>query len=246
MTILRRSDQEESTPFEGAKMLLLAGAPTGATMATVGDLTVVPGRRSVYHLHPNTEESIFIVKGEMEFRVGSSRFRASSGDCVLAPQGVGHGLENVGDYPARLITIYPNANPQRAALDDVAYTDGDPGPTVFVRGNVEPYEFFPGINRYDMVGDFLGASSTYLSELTFEPGSVAPNHYHPSHEESMFCLEGDLVAVYDDDNSVALAAGDCFTCEVGVRHGIYNASSAPATLLAIHPILNPPPRVDVD
>ena len=128
----------------------------------------------------------------------------------------------------------------------MAYTDGDPGPTVFVRGNVEPYEFFPGINRYDMVGDFLGASSTYLSELTFEPGSVAPNHYHPSHEESMFCLEGDLVAVYDDDNSVALAAGDCFTCEVGVRHGIYNASSAPATLLAIHPILNPPPRVDVD
>jgi len=246
MTILRRSDQEESTPFEGAKMLLLAGAPTGATMATVGDLTVVPGRRSVYHLHPNTEESIFIVKGEMEFRVGSSRFRASSGDCVLAPQGVGHGLENVGDYPARLITIYPNANPQREALDDVAYTDGDPGPTVFVRGNVGPYEFFPGINRYDMVGDFLGASSTYLSELTFEPGSVAPNHYHPSHEESMFCLEGDLVAVYDDDNSVALAAGDCFTCEVGVRHGIYNASSAPATLLAIHPILNPPPRVDVD
>ena len=246
MTILRRSDQEESTPFEGAKVLLLAGAPTGATMATVGDLTVEPGRRSVYHLHPNTEESIFIVKGEMEFRVGSSRFRASSGDCVLAPQGVGHGLENVGDYPARLITIYPNANPQREALDDVAYTDGDPGPTVFVRGNVEPYEFFPRINRYDMVGDFLGASSTYLSELTFEPGSVAPNHYHPSHEESMFCLEGDLVAVYDDDDSVALAAGDCFTCEVGVRHGIYNASSAPATLLAIHPILNPPPRVDVD
>ena len=227
-------------------MLLLAGAPPGATMATVGDLTVVPGRRSVYHLHPNTEESIFIVKGEMEFRVGNSRFRASSGDCVLAPQGVGHGLENVGDYPARLITIYPNANPQREALDDVAYTDGDPGPTVFVRGNVEPYEFFPGINRYDMVGDFLGASSTYLSELTFEPGSVAPNHYHPSHEESMFCLEGDLVAVYDDDNSVALAAGDCFTCEVGVRHGIFIASSAPATLLAIHPILNPPPRVDVD
>jgi quercetin dioxygenase-like cupin family protein len=246
MTILRRSDQVESTPFEGAKMLLLAGAPTGATMATVADLTVEPGKRSLYHLHPNTEESIFVVEGEMEFRVGTTRFLASTGDCVLAPQGVGHGLENVGDYPARLITIYPNANPQREVLDDVAYADVDPGPTVFVRGNVEPYEFFAGIERYDMVGDFLGATSTYLSELTFEPGSVAPNHYHPSHEESMFCLEGDLVAVYDSDNNVPLAAGDCFTCEVGVRHGIYNASNAPAKLLAIHPILNPPPRVDVD
>ena len=246
MTILRRADQEESSPMEGGKSLMMAGASTGASMATVGDLTVQPGVRSAYHLHPNTEEAIFVVEGEMEFRVGSSRFRASTGDCVLAPQSTGHGLENVGDTPARLITIYPTAEPARETLDDVEYTDGVPGPTVYVRSNNEPYEFMAGISRFDMVGDFLGASSTYLSELTFEPGSVAPNHYHPSHEESMFCLEGDLVAVYDDDDSVALAAGDCFTCEVGVRHGIYNASSAPATLLAIHPILNPPPRVDVD
>jgi quercetin dioxygenase-like cupin family protein len=52
--------------------------------------------------------------------------------------------------------------------------------------------------------------------------------------------------VYADDNNVPLAAGDCFTCEVGVRHGIYNASAEPARLLAIHPVLNPPPRVDVE
>ena len=227
-------------------MLLMAGAPTGASMATVGDLTIEPGMRTAYHLHPNTEESIFIVEGELEFRIGSSRFLVSTGDCVLAKQGVGHGLENVGDYPARVITVYPTANPQRETLDDVAYTDVDPGATVFVRGEIEPYEFFAGITRYDMVGDFLGASSTYLSELTFEAGSVAPNHYHPSHEESMFCLEGDLIAIYADDNNVPLAAGDCFTCEVGVRHGIYNASSAPAKLLAFHPVLNPPPRVDVN
>lgn len=225
---------------------MMAGASTGAAMATVGDLTVQPGVKSAYHLHPNTEEAIFVVEGDMEFRIGSSRFRATTGDCVLAPQGIGHGLENVGDSPARLITIYPTATPEREALADVVYTDGDPGETVFVRGNVEPYEFFAGIERYDMVGDFSGAVSLYLSELIFQPGSIAPNHYHPSHEESMFCLEGDLTAVYAGENNVPLAAGDCFTCEVGIRHGIYNASAAPARLLAIHPVLNPPPRVDVD
>jgi quercetin dioxygenase-like cupin family protein len=115
-----------------------------------------------------------------------------------------------------------------------------------VRGDNEPYEFMAGISRYDMVGDFLGAASLYLSELIFQPGSIAPNHYHPTHEESMFCLEGDLVAVYADENNVALAAGDCFTCEVGIRHGVYNTSSKPARLLAIHPVLNPPPRIDVE
>jgi quercetin dioxygenase-like cupin family protein len=62
----------------------------------------------------------------------------------------------------------------------------------------------------------------------------------------MFCLEGDLSAVYADENNVQLEAGDYFTCEIGIRHGIYNASTAPARLLAIHPVLNPPPRIDVD
>ena len=246
MTILRRADQEESSPMAGGKSLMMAGASTGAAMATVGDLTIEPGVRSGYHLHPDTEEAIFVVEGELEFRVGTSRFRASTGDCVLAPQGIGHGLENVGDTPARLITIYPTAEPAREALDDVEYTDGPPVATVYVRSNNEPYEFMAGISRFDMVGDFLGSASLYLSELIFEPGSIAPNHYHPGHEESMFCLEGDLVAVYADENNVALAAGDCFTCEVGIRHGIYNTSSKPARLLAIHPVLNPPPRIDVE
>ena len=246
MTILRRADQEESSPMAGGKSLMMAGASTGAAMATVGDLMIEPGVRSGYHLHPNTEEAIFVVEGELEFRVGTSRFRASTGDCVLAPQGIGHGLENVGDTPARLITIYPTAEPAREALDDVEYTDGPPGATVYVRSNNEPYEFMAGISRFDMVGDFLGSASLYLSELIFQPGSIAPNHYHPTHEESMFCLEGDLVAVYADENNVALEAGDCFTCEVGIRHGIYNTSSAPARLLAIHPVLNPPPRIDVE
>jgi quercetin dioxygenase-like cupin family protein len=246
MTILRRADQKESSPMEGAKMLTMAGDSTGAAMATVGDMTVQPGVRSGYHLHPNTEEAIFVVEGELEFRIGSSRFRASTGDCVLAPKGIGHGLENVGSVAARVITIYPTATPEREALDDVEYTDGDPGSTVYVRSNNESYEFMPGISRFDMVGDFVGADTLYMSELVFESGSVAPNHYHPGHEESMFCLEGELNAVYADENNVVLNAGDCFTCEIGIRHGIYNAGTSSARLLAIHPVLNPPPRVDVD
>ena len=52
----------------------------------------------------------------------------------------------------------------------------------FDRSKNEPYEFEPGIMRYDMVGDFSGAISSYFSELNFDPGSDAPNHYHPNHE----------------------------------------------------------------
>ena len=78
MTIVRRADQQESSPMQGGRLLTMAGSPTGATMATVGDLTVQPGVRSGYHLHPNTEESIFVVDGEIEFRLGLSLIHITS------------------------------------------------------------------------------------------------------------------------------------------------------------------------
>jgi quercetin dioxygenase-like cupin family protein len=246
MPVIRRSEQKSSSPFPGATAFAMVGAATGSEYVTVGELSVEPKKKSVYHIHPNTEESIFIIEGDVEFRLGGNRFRASAGDCVLANRGIGHGLENVGSTTARMITMYPTPSPERAAIPEVDFTDALPENGVFLRGKVQSFEFAPGIVRYDMVGDFLGSESTYFSELVFASGSVAPNHFHPAHEEAMFCLEGNLTAVYADDDNVPLAAGDIFACAPTVRHGIYNASDAPATLLAMHPVLNPPPRVDID
>ena len=47
-------------------MLLMAGESTGAGMITVADLFVDPGAKSVL-LYDNTEESIFVVEGDLEF-----------------------------------------------------------------------------------------------------------------------------------------------------------------------------------
>lgn len=246
MPVIRRSEQKISSPFEGASALAMAGEATGSEFVTVGELTVEPGRKSAYHIHPNTEESIFVIEGEIEFRLGDKKFRATAGDCALANRGIGHGLENVGDTAARLITMYPSPAPERQEIPEVDFKEEVPEKGAFIRGNVESFEFAPGITRFDMVGDFLGSESTYFSELIFAHGSVAPNHYHPAHEEAMFCLEGNLSAVYADDDDIPMSAGDIFCCEPGIRHGIYNKSGAPARLLAMHPVLNPPPRVVVD
>lgn len=246
MPVIRRSEQQTAEPFPGAKAKAMVGGATGSEFLTVGELIVEPGARSAYHIHPNTEESIFVVEGEIEFRLGGNKFRASSGDCVLANRNIGHGLQNVGDAPARLITMYPSPAPERAEIPEVEFVDSPPEIGAFFRGRVESFEFAPGISRYDMVGDFLGSESTYFSELIFAPGSIAPNHFHPAHEEAMLCLDGELTAVYADDDNVPLPSGDIFACEPTVRHGIYNASDSPARLLAMHPVLNPPPRILVD
>ena len=145
-----------------------------------------------------------------------------------------------------LIVMFPKINPQREVVENHKTTPGIPEKYVSIREQMEPYEFSPGIMRYDMVGDFSGAKSSYFSELNFSPGSGAPNHYHPYHEESMYCLEGKLNAVYFEENNIELSAGDMFTAEVEARHGCNNPFESKGTLLAIHCVLNPPPRVECD
>ena len=246
MPLNRRSDQSTTSPMPGSIMHKMMGGALGSRMMTVGDATLEPGVTTVYHVHPNTEESIFVAEGEVELRLDGHRFRAKAGDCIIARRGMGHGGEVVGDTPARVIVMYLNPSPEHQDVPEPEWVDGPPDQGVYFRDEHEPFEFMPGISRYDMVGDFLGAESSYISELTFEPGSVAPNHFHPAHEESMLGVEGDLTAVYAEDDNVPLVAGDLFLCEPTVRHGIYNASDSVARLLALHPVLNPPPRVDVD
>lgn len=224
----------------------MVGSANGSKMMTVRDLTMDPGAASPYHVHPNTEESIFVVEGEILFKIGNHRFTAVAGDCALAPRGVGHGIANASDLSARVITMYPHPSPEREIIEEPQFDESDPKQGFFSRKQTSPFEFMPGVSRYDMIGDFSGAESTYFSELTFAPGATATNHYHPAHEESMFCLQGELTAVYGNDDNIPLPAGDIFLCEPTVRHGVYNSSKTEGKLLAMHPVLNPPPRVDVD
>ena len=249
MPIVRRSEQVLADRYPGIKRYAMTGASTGSKMLHVGDLTYAPGAVVPYHLHPHVEETQYMIEGELECWSDGLRFTVRAGDCVLTPPGVKHGFVNRTDRPARQITMFPMINPVTNDLmgqgSEPQLKDGVPEKNVHFRAKAKVYEFRPGITRYDLAGDFSGARSTYFSELVFDPGAVAPNHFHPAHEESMFCLRGSLNAVYARENDIPLKAGDIFMCEMGVRHGIFNGSKEKATLLAMHPVLNPPPRVDV-
>jgi len=179
-------------------------------------------------------------------RLENNLFDAYSGDCVLAKQNDPHGYENNGKSDAIIITVSPSTEVEKEELQEIDYIESKPDSGFFDRSINKPYEFAKGIMRYDMVGDFLGAKSTYFSELILEPGAIAPTHYHPRHEESMFCLENKLNCVYAEDDNISLSQGDIFMAEIAVRHGIFNGHKSVGKLLAIHSVLNPPPRVDVD
>lgn len=246
MPINRRSDQEIRTTLGGASARVLTHESTGSKMLTVLEITLTGDKVVAYQTNDSHEESFLVVSGDVGFKYDGKGFNLTSGDCVYVAKGVPYGFGSATGETARVITVCPHPSPSGTAVDEPEFVEGAPGDNVMIRAQIEPYDFAPGVKRVDMVGDFRGSTSTYWSELSFEPGARTPNHYHPAHEESMYCIEGNLSAVYGDDQDVPLPAGDMFTCEPTVRHTTNNLSDQPGKLLAIHPVLNPPPRVLVD
>ena len=246
MGINRRGSQDVSSPCADVEIRTMSDSSTGSKMMTVLEVGLRPGGSTPYQANMSHEESWFIYSGDVVFTEGCVKYKLTSGDCVLVGKGIPVAVENVGDQAARIVTMSPDPSVVREEVEEPDIADGSPGNNVLIRAEYEAFEFAPGVMRVDMVDDSRGATSSYFSELQFSPGAHTPNHYHPAHEETMFCIEGEMTAVYGDDEGVPLPAGDVFLCEPLIRHATNNPSDAPSKLLAIHPVLNPPPRVMVD
>ena len=82
-------------------------------MISVSDLTIDADSNIPYHVHPNTEESMFLVEGDLVAMLDGKRFPFSQGDCMIATQGLGHGFVNESGKPARMITMYPHTDPAK-------------------------------------------------------------------------------------------------------------------------------------
>ena len=243
MGVVVRGNQEiiRLYPWISAHVL----TDSSATMLKCLSAIVEPNAKTPYHSHPENETSLLVLGGKLEITVAGCKFVAEEGDCALVRAGEPVMFANSNTAQARVFMFFAGTASPKTELCGVPASIKDTYPEVgfFRRQDNEPYEFEPGIMRYDMVGDFQGARTSYLSELTFEPGSRVKNHYHPAHQETMFCIAGSLSCVYGDAEDVSLPTDAAFTCESGVRHGLVNRSEGVSKLLAIHPVLNPPPRV---
>ncbi|TCN40079.1 cupin domain [Kribbella orskensis] len=90
---------------------MLSGEQTGGQIGLV-EAMVPPGGGPPPHIHERTDETFYMVNGELEFLSGDETFTASSGDVVFLPRGNVHRFHNPGIRPATLVFIYPVARRQ--------------------------------------------------------------------------------------------------------------------------------------
>ena len=112
---MKRPDYRSATveQYVWGEVRWLHAAETGAEKLTVGEMVINPGGENRPHYHPNCEEVLYLVSGELEHCFEKSKaLRMKAGMSVLIPPGMRHHSRCVGDEPARTLVAYSSANHQ--------------------------------------------------------------------------------------------------------------------------------------
>lgn len=78
---------------------------TGAANLVVIEVDLLPGRGHNFHKHPDQEEVIYVLAGEVEQWLEQERRILRPGDAVFIDADVVHASFNVSAAPARLLAI---------------------------------------------------------------------------------------------------------------------------------------------
>lgn len=75
----------------------------GNRAQSLAEATVPGGKRTLLHMHKDTEELYHITAGEGRMTLGAETFAVSAGDTVCIPPGTPHCIEAVGPQALRLL-----------------------------------------------------------------------------------------------------------------------------------------------
>ncbi len=101
----------ETTDFGSVHWPVRDGDPPGAEQ-TIGLATFDAGKGNVEHVHPNCEEIVYVLEGEVEHTLGDQRTLLKAGDLIVVPRNVPHRLTNVGSAAVRACVIFSSPDRQ--------------------------------------------------------------------------------------------------------------------------------------
>ena len=92
---------------------------TGTGSLTVGEVTIYRGEQNTEHYHPNCDESLYLLSGELEHSIGSEARTLTPGDLIHIPAGDRHQATSTGSEDAIAVIVYDTGE------RDVEFVDAD-------------------------------------------------------------------------------------------------------------------------
>jgi len=102
-TVFRAGDMTPNRRRGGDIRVVLGPANAGATSGFLGTLCLEPGEYVSEHLHPYSEEFLFVLAGTVVVRVEGEPVELGPDEGLLVPIGQRHRVENNSGTTARLV-----------------------------------------------------------------------------------------------------------------------------------------------
>lgn len=131
-TIARKEPHNTYRYAGGAVSVLLTGDETGGTLSA-WESVQKPGGEPALHVHHTSDETFFVLEGNLRFMVGDRIIDAPAGSTVFAPRGVPHTFRVKSEY-ARAITVCTPAG-----FEEWFQTLGTPAAKFEIDGQVQPF-----------------------------------------------------------------------------------------------------------
>jgi quercetin dioxygenase-like cupin family protein len=88
--------------------LKLLGSDTGDSVMLFEETAPV-GTETTLHLHRDSDEVAWVLRGEITFKIGEEVTFGGPGTCAFLPRGVPHAWKNTGTETARILFLYTPA-----------------------------------------------------------------------------------------------------------------------------------------
>jgi len=88
--------------------LKLFGRDTGDSIMLFEEIAPA-GRKSLYHLHRDSDEVFWVLAGEFSFKIGDEEATGGPGTCAFMPRGVPHAWKSIGPETGRIVALYTPA-----------------------------------------------------------------------------------------------------------------------------------------
>ena len=96
---------------------LFSGQSAPDTAQTLGYVVIEPGQKNPLHAHPNCEEVLYLISGELEHSLDGAVYRLGPGDAIRVPAGAKHDAKSVGTEPAAMVVCYSVPNREMVSYE---------------------------------------------------------------------------------------------------------------------------------
>lgn len=130
LTKIAMRDVVPSRRLGGGVHPLLTPASVGASAGFLGTMTLEVGEFIAAHLHPYSDEFLFVVDGVVVVRLDEGDLWLSAAEAAMIPRHTGHRIENGGTEPALIVfqmaPLAPTPAEGHIELEAVPFPDAAP------------------------------------------------------------------------------------------------------------------------